>query len=119
MRHRIAGRHFKRHTGARLAFYRGLVKALLLHEKIKTTEARAKEISGQAHKLITLGKEEGSLHARRQIIAALGGDQQLAAKVIDVLGPRFKERPGGYTRMAALGPRVGDAAPMVMLELVD
>ena len=118
MRHRIAGRHFKRHTGARLAFYRGLVKALLLHEKIKTTDARAKEISGMAHKLITLGKK-GDLHARRQIVAALGGDQQLAAKVIDVLSPRFKERPGGYTRMAALGHRVGDAAPVVMLELVD
>src|SRR5579884_1707435 len=119
MRHRVAGRHFKRHTGARLALYRGLVKSLLLHEKIKTTQARAKEISGMAHHLITLGKEENNLHARRQIIAALGGDEQLAAKIIDVLGPRFKERPGGYTRMANLGPRVGDAAPMVMLELVD
>ena len=118
MRHRVDGRHFKRHTGARLAFYRGLVKSLLLHEKIKTTDARAKEISGLAHKLITLGKK-GDLHSRRQIIAALGGDQQLTAKVIDVLGPRFKERPGGYTRMAALGRRVGDAAPVVMLELVD
>ena len=118
MRHRVDGRHFKRHTGARLAFYRGLIKSLLLHEKIKTTDARAKEISGMAHKLITLGKK-GDLHSRRQIIAALGGDQQLAAKVIDVLGPRFKERPGGYTRMAHLGTRVGDAAPMVMLELLD
>jgi large subunit ribosomal protein L17 len=118
MRHRIDGRHFKRHTGARLALYRGLIKSLLLHEKIKTTEARAKEISGLAHKVITLGKDTG-LHARRQIVAELGGDQQLAAKVVDVLGPRFKERPGGYTRMAALGPRNGDAAPMVMLELMD
>ena len=118
MRHRVDGRHFKRHTGARLALYRGLVKSLLLHEKIKTTEARAKEISGLAHKVITLGKA-GDLHARRQIIAELGGDQQLAAKVIDVLGPRFKERPGGYTRTALLGRRIGDAAPMVMLELVD
>jgi large subunit ribosomal protein L17 len=118
MRHRVDGRHFKRHTGARLALYRGLVKSLLLHEKIKTTEARAKEISGMAHKLITLGKK-GDLNARRQIIATLGGDQQLAAKVIDVLGPRFGERPGGYTRIANLGYRVGDAAPMVMLELLD
>jgi large subunit ribosomal protein L17 len=118
MRHRIDGRHFKRHTGARLALYRGLIKSLLLHEKIKTTEARAKEISGLAHKVITLGKDTG-LHARRQIVAELGGDQQLAAKVVDVLGPRFKERPGGYTRMAHLGPRNGDAAPLVMLELVD
>ena len=118
MRHRVDGRHFKRHTGARLALYRGLVKSLLLHEKIKTTEARAKEISGMAHKLITLGKD-GDLHARRQIIAHLGGDQHLAGKVIDVLGPRFKDRTGGYTRLAHLGPRVGDAAPMVMLELVD
>jgi large subunit ribosomal protein L17 len=118
MRHRVDGRHFKRHTGARLALYRGLIKSLLLHEKIKTTEARAKEISGMAHKLITLGKE-GDLHSRRQLVAALGGDQQLTAKIIDVLGPRFKERPGGYTRMANLGHRVGDAAPIVMLELVD
>ncbi|MBV9119107.1 MAG: 50S ribosomal protein L17 [Chloroflexi bacterium] len=118
MRHRVDGRHFKRHTGARLALYRGLVRSLLLHEKIKTTDARAKEIAGMAHKLITLGKV-GDLHSRRLIIAALGGDQELASKVIDVLGPRFKERPGGYTRRAALGTRVGDAAPMVMLELVD
>ncbi|HEY8691790.1 MAG TPA: 50S ribosomal protein L17 [Chloroflexota bacterium] len=118
MRHRVDGRHFKRHTGARLALYRGLIKSLLLHEKIKTTAARAKEISGLAHKLITLGKD-ADLHARRQIIAELGGDQQLAAKVVDVLGPRFKERPGGYTRMALLGPRNGDAAPMVLLELLD
>lgn len=118
MRHRVDGRHFKRHTGARLALYRGLVKSLLLHEKIKTTEARAKEISGMAHKLITLGKK-GDLHARRQIVAALGGDQQLAAKIIDVLGPRFQERPGGYTRRANLGYRVGDAAPIVLLELLD
>jgi large subunit ribosomal protein L17 len=118
MRHRVDGRHFKRHTGARLALYRGLIKSLLLHEKIKTTQARAKEISGLAHKIITLGKD-ADLHARRQIIAELGGDERLASKVIDVLGPRFKERPGGYTRMANLGSRVGDAAPMVMLELVD
>ena|SRR5487761_1154619 len=118
MRHRIDGRHFKRHTGARLALYRGLVKSLLLHEKIKTTEARAKEISGMAHRLITLGKQ-GDLHARRQIVSSLGGDERLAAKIIEVLGPRFKERPGGYTRLALLGRRVGDAAPMVQLELVD
>src|SRR5579883_630956 len=117
MRHRVAGRHFKRHTGERLALYRGLMKSLLIHEKIKTTEARAKEVSGMAHHLITLGKR-GDLHARRQIIAAIG-DEILAAKVIDVLGPRFKERPGGYTRLAHLGPRVGDAAPMVQLELLD
>lgn len=118
MRHRVDGRHFKRHSGERLAFYRGLIKALLLHEKIKTTEARAKEISGMAHQLITLAKR-GDLHARRQILAALGGDEQLTAKTVEVLGPRFKERPGGYTRSANLGRRVGDAAPMVMLELLD
>lgn len=118
MRHRVDGRHFKRHTGARLALYRSLMKSLLLHEKIQTTEAKAKEISGMAHRLITLGRQ-GDLHARRQLIAQLGGDEQLAAKIIDVLGPRFKERPGGYTRMAALGHRVGDAAPLVQLELVD
>ena len=118
MRHRVDGRHFKRHTGARIAFYRGLVRSLLTYEKIKTTEPRAKEISGLAHKLITLGKQ-GDLHARRQIIAELGGDEHLTAKIIEVLGPRFKERPGGYTRMANIGNRVGDAAPMVVLELVD
>jgi len=118
MRHRVDGRHFKRHTDERMAFYRGLVRSLLMYEKIKTTEPRAKEISGMAHKLITLGKK-GDLHARRQIIAALGGDEHLAAKIIDVLAPRFAERAGGYTRRAALGYRVGDAAPMVMLELMD
>ncbi|MDE3074788.1 MAG: 50S ribosomal protein L17, partial [Chloroflexota bacterium] len=78
---------------------------------------KAKEVAGMAHHLITLGKR-GDLHARRQIIAALG-DESLAAKLIDVIGPKYKERPGGYTRTAGLGRRVGDAAPMVMLELVD
>ncbi|MHB8619756.1 MAG: 50S ribosomal protein L17, partial [Chloroflexota bacterium] len=100
MRHRVDGRHLGRHTGARLALYRSLMTSLLRYEKIKTTEAKAKEVVGMAHDLITLGKR-GDLHARRQIMAVLG-NEQLAAKIIDVLGPRYKDRPGGYTRIAAL-----------------
>ncbi|MGH2365357.1 MAG: 50S ribosomal protein L17 [Chloroflexota bacterium] len=117
MRHRIDGRHLNRHTGQRLALYRSLMVSLLRHEKIQTTEAKAKEVAGMAHHLITLGKR-GDLHARRQIIAAIG-DESLAAKMIDVVGPKYKERPGGYTRITAVGRRVGDAAPMVVLELVN
>ncbi len=100
-----------------MALYKSLMTSLLRYEKIQTTEAKAKEVSGMAHHLITLGKR-GDLHARRQILAALG-DESLAAKLIDVLGPKYKERPGGFTRMAAIGRRLGDAAPMVVLELVD
>ena len=117
MRHRIAGRKLSRPTDHRLLMYRNLVTDLLRYEKIVTTEAKAKEARGIAEKMITLGKN-GSLHARRQVLAYVT-DKEVVAKLFDELGPRFAERPGGYTRIVKLGPRLGDAAPMAQLELVE
>lgn len=117
MRHGVAGRKFSRHTGPRLALYRGLVNALFQHEQLKTTEAKAKEVRGFADQMITLGKR-GDLHARRQALAFLGLTRTVD-KVFHVLAPRYAERPGGYTRIIKVGMRKGDAAPLVQLELVE
>ncbi len=116
MRHRVAGRKFHRPTGQRLAMFRGLVTELLRHERIRTTEAKAKEIRGLAEKMITLGKS-GSLSARRRVLSYVY-DKDVAKKVFDELAPRYESRPGGYTRIIKLGPRLGDNAPIVVLELV-
>lgn len=122
MRHRIAGRHLGRPTSQRLALYRNLVTALLRYERIRTTEAKAKEIRGMAEKLITTAKhglaKAQNLHERRQIIAATG-DPKIAQKLFDLIGPKYADRPGGYTRIVRLGPRKGDAAEMVQIELVE
>jgi large subunit ribosomal protein L17 len=116
MRHRVAGRKLSRSTGHRRALYRNLVTDLLRYEKIVTTEAKAKEVRSVAEKMITLGKK-GSLHARRQALAFVL-DKGVVEKVFDDIGPRYEERQGGYTRILRLGPRLGDGAPMVQLELV-
>ncbi len=117
MRHAVAGRKLSRPTDHRLALYRNLVTSLIRYEKIITTEAKAKEIRGQAEHLITLGKR-GDLHARRQVQASLY-DAQLVDKLIHVIAPRYAERPGGYTRVIKLGPRRGDAAAMAQIQLVE
>ena len=116
MRHRIAGRHLGRSTSARLALYRNQVADLFRHEKIVTTEAKAKEVRGFAEKMITLGKK-GQLHHRRQALAFVR-DPRVVGKLFAELAPRYQERSGGYTRMTKLGPRKGDGAPQVQLELV-
>ena len=116
MRHKIAGRGLGRDSGHRKALYRNLVTDLLRHEKIVTTEAKAREVRGMAEKMITLGKKSG-LHSYRQALAFVT-DEKVAEKVFTELAPRYKERPGGYTRLVKLQPRLGDAAPMVQLELV-
>jgi large subunit ribosomal protein L17 len=116
MRHRVAGRKLSRPTGHRMALYRNLVTDLLRHEKITTTEAKAKETRALAEKVITLGKE-GTLHARRQALAFVL-DKTVVEKVFDELARRYAERHGGYTRILKLGPRLGDAAPQARLELV-
>jgi large subunit ribosomal protein L17 len=116
MRHGVAGRKFSRHTGPRLALYKGLVNALFEHEQIRTTEAKAKEARGFAEQIITLGKR-GDLHARRQAIAFLGHTRTVD-KVFHDIAPRYAERAGGYTRIIKVGMRKGDAAPLVQLELV-
>jgi large subunit ribosomal protein L17 len=116
MRHRVAGRKLSRPTGHRRALYRNLVTDLLRYEKIVTTEAKAKEVGPLTEKMITLGKQ-GTLHARRQALSFVL-DKDVVDKVFATVGPRYAERPGGYTRIVKLGPRSGDGAPMAQIELV-
>jgi len=97
--------------------FRNLVTDLLNYEKITTTEAKAKEVRGLAEKMITLGKD-GELHSRRQALSFII-DKKVTEKVFTELAERYAERPGGYTRIIKLGPRLGDGAPMVKLELVE
>lgn len=117
MRHRVGGRKFNRPTGHRILMYRNLVTDLLRHEKIQTTETKAKEIRPMAEKIITLGKED-SLHNRRQAAAYLM-DPLIVRKLFEVIGKRFNERPSGYTRIVKTYRRHGDAASMAVIELVD
>ena len=117
MRHKVAGRRLGRSSAHRRALFRNLVTDLLNYEKITSTEAKAKEIRGLAEKMITLGKQ-GGLNSRRQALAFIL-DENIAAKVFNELAPRYAERPGGYTRLIKLGPRLGDGAPMVRIELVE
>jgi len=116
MRHKVAGRKLGRNTSHRRALYRNLVTDLLGYEKITTTEAKAKEVRGLAEKMITLGKKAG-LHSRRQALSFII-DKKVVDKVFTELASRYTERPGGYTRITKLGPRLGDGAAMVQLELV-
>ncbi len=117
MRHQVAGRHLGRSTAQRTSLFRNLITDLFRYERITTTEAKAKSIRADAEQLITLAKR-GAVHARR-IAQRTVLDKKVAAKLFEKLGPRYKDRPGGYTRIYKLGPRLGDAAPMVILELVD
>lgn len=117
MRHRIAGRKLGRRTSHRRALYRNLVTDLLKHEKVTTTEAKAKEVRGLVEKMITLGKKSG-LHSYRQALSFIM-DKKVTEKVFAELAPRYSQRPGGYTRIVKLQPRLGDGAPMVQLELVE
>lgn len=117
MRHRVAGRHLGRETSHRLSLYRNLVTDLLRHERITTTEAKAKEIRPMAERIITLGRK-GDLHSRRQALRFVY-DPKVVKKVFDVIGPRMATRPGGYLRITGLEPRKGDGARMATIELVD
>ena len=117
MRHLKKGRKLGTDASHRKAMLRSLATALLTNERIKTTEAKAKEARILCEKLITLGKR-GDMHARRQAMGELG-DKELVRKLFDDIAPRFEGRDGGYTRILKLGPRKGDSAPMVILELVD
>ncbi len=124
MRHRVAGRHLNRSTGHRQAMFRNLITALLRHGRIETTEAKAKAIRADAEKLITLAKSVDDsdvgarVHARRQVVRIVR-DRATAVKLFTEWAPKYRDRAGGYTRLLKLGPRAGDGAPMVVLELVD
>jgi large subunit ribosomal protein L17 len=114
--HRVAGRKLSRYKDQRKSLLRGLTADLIQHERITTTLAKAKETRVMAEKLITHGKK-GSLHNRRVALSQVP-NKTVVSKVFDELGPRYAERPGGYTRIIKLGPRQGDGALMAVIELV-
>jgi large subunit ribosomal protein L17 len=131
MKHRVFGRKLGRSSAQRNGLRRTLIAQLLEHERIKTTEAKAKAIRGDAEKLITGAKRaikasEGEsaeakakmVHARR-VAAAKINNPELVRKLFETIAPRYEKRPGGYTRILKLGPRLGDAAEMVLLEMVE
>ncbi len=117
MRHRKSGKRLGRTASHRKALFRNMVTSLLQHERIRTTDAKAKELRGLAERMITLGKR-GDLHARRQALSVIRS-KEIASKVFGELAERYRERPGGYTRVIKLGHRQGDAAAVSIIELVD
>ena len=117
MRHQRKRHKPSRSASHRKALLRNLCKEVIDHERIQTTEAKAKAVRPEVEKLITLAKR-GDLHARRQALSALGQDKFVVYKLFEEVAPRYSERPGGYTRILKLGPRRSDATEMVLLELV-
>ena len=117
MRHRRGNYKLGRRTDHRLAMFRNLLTSLFRHERVLTTEAKAKAIRATADEMVTLAKRE-SLHARRQVLTMVT-DTVVVGRLFDTIAARFADRHGGYTRIVRVGPRPGDAAPMVFLELVD
>jgi large subunit ribosomal protein L17 len=124
MRHQVAGYRLGRSKAARIALRRNLIKQFFTHERIRTTRAKASAIRGEAERLITIarnsaeGTDAEKVHAQRMIASRLG-DNSLNKRLFEEIAPRFANRPGGYTRMLKLGPRMGDSAEMVLLELVE
>jgi len=117
MRHGIRGRKLGRNKAHRRSLFANLAAALIKHEQIKTTLPKAKDLRPIVEKLITLGKK-GDLHARRQALAVLY-DEEVVKKLFSVIGERYKDRQGGYTRIIKAGNRFGDNAPIAYIELVD
>ena len=124
MRHQVSGYRLGRSSGARLALRRNLIKQFFTHERIQTTKAKAAAIRGEAERLITIARNSAEasdaekVHARRLVTSKLG-DNQVIKRLFDEIAPRYANRPGGYTRVLKLGPRMGDSAEMVILELVE
>ena len=124
MRHQVAGYKLGRSKAARIALRRNLIKQFFTHERIRTTRAKASAIRGEAERLITIARnsaeasDAGKVHAQRMVASRLG-DNSLNQRLFEEIAPRFANRPGGYTRMLKLGPRMGDSAEMVILELVE
>lgn len=117
MRHQRQRYQLSRTASQRKALLRGLAKEVIDHERIQTTEAKAKAVKPEIEKLITLAKR-GDLHARRQALSALGQDKFVVYKLFEEIAPRYADRSGGYTRILKLGPRRSDSSEMVLLELV-
>ncbi len=117
MRHRKAGRKLGRNPSQRRALFRQLAISMILHERITTTEAKAKSIRPIVEKLVTIARED--THANRKLIMTKIDHPLATAKLFEVVAPRFAETPGGYTRIAKLEPRRGDAAPMALIEFIN
>ena len=117
MRHQKARHKLSRDAAHRKALLRNLCREVIQHERIKTSQAKAKAVKPEVEKLITLAKA-GDLHARRQALSALGQDRFLVHKLFEEIAPRYAGRPGGYARIVKLGPRHSDSTEMVFLELV-
>jgi large subunit ribosomal protein L17 len=117
MRHGFRGRRFNRSSEHRKAMFANMCCAIIKHEQIVTTLPKAKDLRPVVEKLVTLGKR-GGLHARRQAISEIK-DVAMVKKLFDVLGPRYAQRPGGYTRIVKAGFRFGDNAPLAVIEFVD
>ena len=117
MRHQKSGRSLGRTSSHRRAMYRNMAVSLIQHEQIRTTLPKAKELRRVVEPLITMAKEDGT--SRRRLAFDRLRDKASVGKLFNDLGPRFKERPGGYLRILKLGPRAGDAAPMALVQLVD
>jgi large subunit ribosomal protein L17 len=117
MRHGIDGRKLSRKQGPRIALYRNLTVSVLRYERIKTTEAKAKEVRGRVERMITLAKR-GDLAARRAVISEFPNEPLVVRKLFDEIAPKYADRTSGYTRIVRLGQRSGDAAEIVQLELV-
>jgi large subunit ribosomal protein L17 len=123
MRHGVAGRKLGRNAAQRSALWRGLITELFRHERISTTEAKARSMRGDAEHLITVAKHGlaaggNNVHAHR-LADAIITDPEVTKRLFNEIAPRFAERPGGYTRLVKVGPRLGDGAEMVILELVE
>ena len=117
MRHRKARHKLSRDASHRRSLLRNLCREVIEHERIKTSQAKAKAVKPKLEKLLTLAKR-GDLHARREALSELGQDRFLVHKLFEEIAPRYAERPGGYTRIVKLGPRRSDSTEMVLLELV-
>jgi large subunit ribosomal protein L17 len=115
--HRVGGRKLSRKQGPRRALYRNLTVSVLRYEKVKTTEAKAKEIRGRVERMISLAKR-GDLSARRAVVAEFPNEPLVVDKLFDEIAPKYADRTSGYTRIVSLGQRRGDAADIVQIELV-
>lgn len=118
MRHALKGRRFNRPSSQRLALMKGLANALIKHEQVTTTLAKAKDLRSVVEKLVTRCKDN-TLANRRYILSFLNGNEDSASKLLNILGPRYKERPGGYVRVLKAGFRYGDSAPRAVIEFVE
>jgi len=126
MRHRVKGKKLNRNSAQRKALALNLSRELIQHGRIRTTRAKADFVRPKVERMITIARRglahedpQRAVHARRIVASRLNNDRVLVGKVFDELAPRYEDRPGGYTRIYRLGPRKGDNAPMVLLELVD